>query len=550
VVAGRARDRVGYARRAMPRRGEEAGSRPVNAHESSGAVAPAIAVEAIPEGTRPILEMRSISKAFGSIQALDDVSLELRPGEIHALLGENGAGKSTLIKIMTGVEQPDAGEIVIDGEARRIQSAFDAQTYAVAAIYQEPMVFPDLTVAENIFIGHRDRGRVVRRRRMREEADAVLARLDVRMDVSQPARGLTLAQQQTVEIAKALSLNVRVLIMDEPTASLSAHEAAQLFRIVDRLRSQGVAILFISHRLEEVFRVADRVTVMRDGRRISTTPRSDLTVGEAIRQMVGRAIVEFYERTQSSPGEVVLRVEGLGVDGAFEGVTFDLRAGEVLGFAGLVGARRTDVGLALFGVAPAQRGRILLDGREIRVRSPRDAMANGIAYTTEDRRGLGIIFDQSIAANITLPSLDRFLNRAGLIRFDDERAVAERFRTRLAIRAPSVATLAATLSGGNQQKVVLSKWLETKPRVLILDEPTRGIDVGAKVEVHRLVDDLVGEGIAIILISSDLPELLPMSDRILVMREGRQMAILDAEGATQEQVLTWAMGQAEPVATA
>jgi rhamnose transport system ATP-binding protein len=521
----------------------------VRAQDAPDTVAPADPSDDA-ASTRPILEMRGISKAFGSIQALDDVSLELIPGEIHALLGENGAGKSTLIKIMTGVEQPDIGEILIDGEPRRLSSAFDAQTYAVAAIYQEPMVFPDLTVAENIFIGHRDRGRLVDRRRMRREAEEVLAGLDVRMDVGQPARGLTLAQQQTVEIAKALSLNVRVLIMDEPTASLSAHEAAQLFRIVERLRARGVAILFISHRLEEVFQVADRVTVMRDGRRISTTPRADLTVGDAIRQMVGRAVVEFYKRTPSNPGEVVLRVEDLGVEGAFEGVTFDLRAGEVLGFAGLVGARRTDVGLALFGIAPAQRGRILLDGREIRVRSPRDAMANGIAYTTEDRRGLGLVFSQSIASNITLPSLDRFLTRAGLIRADDERAAAERFRERLSIRTPSVAALAGTLSGGNQQKVVLSKWLETKPRVLILDEPTRGIDVGAKIEVHRLVDALVSEGLAIILISSDLPELLPMSDRILVMREGRQMAILDAVGATQEQVLTWAMGQAEPVLVA
>jgi rhamnose transport system ATP-binding protein len=532
---------------AMPER--EAPSGPTGPVEPAGD-APPTPDSSVPDPPAPILEMRGISKAFGSIQALDDVSLQLIPGEIHALLGENGAGKSTLIKIMTGVEPPDVGTILIDGEPRRLNSAFDAQTYAVAAIYQEPMVFPDLTVAENIFIGHRDRGRIVDRKRMRREAEEVLARLDVRMDVGQPARGLTLAQQQTVEIAKALSLNVRVLIMDEPTASLSAHEVAQLFGIVERLRSRGVAILFISHRLEEVFRVADRVTVMRDGRRISTTPRAELTVGEAIRQMVGRAVVEFYKRTPSHPGEVVLRVEDLAVEGAFEGITFDLRAGEVLGFAGLVGARRTDVGLALFGIAPAERGRIVLDGTEIRIRSPRDAMAHGIAYTTEDRRGLGLIFSQTIAANITLPSLDRFLNRAGLIRFADERAAAERFRERLSIRAPSVSTIAATLSGGNQQKVVLSKWLETKPRVLILDEPTRGIDVGAKVEVHRLVDSLVAEGLAIILISSDLPELLPMSDRILVMREGRQMAILDAVGATQEQVLTWAMGQAEPVVAA
>jgi rhamnose transport system ATP-binding protein len=502
------------------------------------------------DSARPVMEMRSVSKRYGSIQALDDVSLTLLPGEVHAVLGENGAGKSTLIKVMTGVVQPDAGEVLVDGRPVRIGSAFDAQSYAVAAIYQEPMIFPDLTVAENIFIGHRDRGRIVNRRRMREEAEAVLGRLDVRMDVSQPARGLTLAQQQTVEIAKALSLSVRVLIMDEPTASLSAHEVAQLFRIVGALRRQGVAIVFISHRMEEVFEVADQVTIMRDGRWVQTTPRDELTPAQAIRAMVGRDVVEFFSRTPSSPGDVVLEVQDLRRDGAFEGISFDLRAGEVLGFAGLVGARRTDVGLALFGVAPADGGRILLDGREVVIPRPQDALRLGIAYATEDRRGLGLIFPQSIAANITLPSLPRYLGRFGIIRREAERETASRFRERLSIRAPSVDTPAAALSGGNQQKVVISKWLETRPRVLILDEPTRGIDVGAKVEVHHLVDDLVRDGIAIILISSDLPELLPMSDRILVMREGRQMAVLDAETATQEAVLAWAMGQPEAVEAA
>ena len=494
---------------------------------------------------QPMLEMRDVSKRYGEIQALDDVSLKLFPGEIHALLGENGAGKSTLIKVMTGVVQPDIGDILIDGEKVHIGSAFDAQTYAVAAIYQEPMIFPDLTVAENIFIGHRDRGRIVDRGAMRREAEEVLARLDVHMDVMAPASALTLAQQQTVEIAKALSLDTRVLIMDEPTASLSAHEVAQLFTIIGRLKAEGVAILFISHRLEEVFEQADRITVMRDGAWISTAVAADTNIDEAIRQMVGREVVEFYKRTESNPGEVILQVQDLGVEGAFEGVSFELREGEVLGFAGLVGARRTDVGLALFGIHPADSGRVLLDGQEVRIKNSKDALGLGIAYTTEDRRGHGLIFNQSIAANITLPSLDRYLNRFRLIRDSLERATALDFRERLSIRAPSVDTPASSLSGGNQQKVVLSKWLDTKPRILILDEPTRGIDVGAKVEVHHLVDELVKEGIAIILISSDLPELLPMSDRILVMREGRQMDLIDGADATSEQVLTLAMGQAE-----
>ena len=496
-----------------------------------------------PGEERPVLEMEHVSKQFGATLALDDVSLELRRGEIHALLGENGAGKSTLIKIMTGVQRQDSGEIRIDGAPVRVTSAQDAQRLGVAAIYQEPMIFPDLSVAENIFIGHRDRGKIVDRRRMEREAREVLARLDVRLDVGEPARGLTLAEQQTVEIAKAISLDVRVLIMDEPTASLSAHEVQRLFRIVHTLRQQGVAILFISHRIEEVFEIADRVTILRDGRWISTTPRAELTPATAISRMVGREVRELFRRERREPGAVRLSVRGLRREGAFQDVSFDLRAGEVLGFAGLVGARRTDVGLALFGIAPADGGQIELDGTPVTVSSPRDAMALGIAYSTEDRRQLGLVMPLSIAANVSLPSLPRFLTPAGMVRRAEERATAEAFRQRLSIRAPSVDTPASSLSGGNQQKVVISKWLETNPKVMILDEPTRGIDVGAKVEVHQLIDDLAARGMAIILISSDLPEVLAMSDRILVMREGRQMAIFDHHEATQERVLSAAMGQ-------
>jgi rhamnose transport system ATP-binding protein len=493
----------------------------------------------------PVLEMEHVSKAFGATQALDDVSLALQRGEIHALLGENGAGKSTLIKIFTGIQQPDSGEFRLDGVPIQVSSPQDAQRFGVAAIYQEPMIFPDLSVAENIFIGHRDRGKIVDRRRMEREAEEVLARLDVHLDVGEPARGLTLAEQQTVEIAKAISLDVRVLIMDEPTASLSAHEVRRLFRIVANLRQQGVAILFISHRMEEVFEIADRVTILRDGRWISTTPRAELTPASAIRQMVGREVKELFRRQRREPGAVRLEARQLSREGVFQDVSFDLRAGEVLGFAGLVGARRTDVGLALFGIAPADRGEIRLDGQHVAIASPRDAMARGIAYSTEDRRQLGLVMPLSIAANISLPSLPRFLSPNGLVRRTAERDAAEGFRQRLSIRAPSVETPTAALSGGNQQKVVISKWLETKPKVLILDEPTRGIDVGAKVEVHQLIDDLAAEGMAIILISSDLPEVLAMSDRILVMREGRQMAIFDHDDATQERVLTAAMGQSD-----
>jgi rhamnose transport system ATP-binding protein len=493
----------------------------------------------------PILEMVHISKSFGGTQALEDVSLQLFSGEIHALLGENGAGKSTLIKIMTGIQQQDAGDMRIDGQQVRVASAQDAQRLGVAAIYQEPMIFPDLSVAENIFIGHTNRGKVVDRRRMEREAEAVLARLDVKLDVGEPARGLTLAEQQTVEIAKAISLDVRVLIMDEPTASLSAHEVRRLFRIVANLKQQGVAVLFISHRMEEVFEISDTITVLRDGRWISTMPRAEMTPALAIRQMVGREVKELFHRERREPGAVRLSVRGLSREGRFRNVSFDLRAGEVLGFAGLVGAGRTDVGLALFGVAPADDGVIELDGQPVTISSPRAAMELGIAYSTEDRRQLGLILPLSITSNITLPSLPRFLSRAGLVKRQAERSTAEEFKDRLRIRTPSVDAPTGSLSGGNQQKVVISKWLETNPQVLILDEPTRGIDVGAKVEVHQLIDELASRGMAIIMISSDMPEVLAMSDRVLVMREGRQMAIFDRRDATQERVLAAAMGQSE-----
>ncbi len=492
----------------------------------------------------PLLEMRAVSKRFGATQALSGVSLALRRGEVHALLGENGAGKSTLIKIMTGVQSPDSGEMLLDGQPIRLASSQDAQRFGIAAMYQEPMIFPDLTVAENIFIGHRNRGKIVDRRRMEREARAVLDRLGVQTEVDEPARGLTLAEQQTVEIAKAISLDVRVLIMDEPTASLSAHEVRRLFRIIDNLKAQGVAILFISHRMDEVFEISDTVTILRDGQWISTRPRAELTPRTAIRDMVGRQVVEIFQRTRNEPGDVRLKVDGLSKSGAFDDISFEIHAGEVLGFAGLVGARRTDVGLALFGIAPAERGTVELDGQPIRVTNPRQAMDLGIAYSTEDRRQLGLIMPQSIANNIVLPSLPRFLSQFGLVKRQEEDDVAETYRQLLKIRAASVDVPAAALSGGNQQKVVISKWLETHPKVLILDEPTRGIDVGAKVEVHQLIDELAGQGMAIMLISSDLPEVLAMSDRILVMREGHQMAILDRGEATQERVLAHAMGQA------
>ena len=504
----------------------------------------AAAAATSPADSAPILEVSGLSKRFDMTQALADVSLALHPGEIHALVGENGAGKSTLIKILTGVEQSDEGEVRVDGTPVHLANAQEAQACGVAAIYQEPLVFPDLDVAENIFITHRDQDLLVNWPRMYAEAQDLLASLGVRLDVRAPARGLTLAAQQAVEIAKAISLEVKVLIMDEPTASLSDHEVRQLFRVARQLRDRGVAVLFITHRLEEVFEIADRITVLRDGEHISTRPAAEVTRDLLIRDMVGREVDQFYGvGSARTIGRRVCRVRGLGREGAFSGIEFDLHEGEVLGFAGLVGSRRTDVALALFGIQPADRGSIEIGGQEVRITSPRVAQQLGVAYMTEDRRKLGLAMPLSIAANVTLPVLRRYLTRLGLINHLREEAAAEGFRQRLDIKAPSAMHLVEKLSGGNQQKVMFGKWLNTRPGIFLLDEPTRGIDVGAKAEVHAMVRELAEEGMAILCISSDLPEVLAMSDRILVMREGRQMGILDRNEATQEAVMSLATGE-------
>ena len=512
----------------------EAGLAPVRAPAPGGT----------PESAAPVLEVAGVSKRFDMTQALKAVSLSLHEGEIHALVGENGAGKSTLIKILTGVEQSDEGEVRVEGRTVHLANAQEAQARGLAAIYQEPLVFPDLDVAENIFITHRDQTMLVNWPRMYAQAEAILASLGVRLDVRAPARGLTLAAQQAVEIAKAISLEVKVLIMDEPTASLSDHEVRQLFRVARQLRDRGVAVLFITHRLEEVFEVADRITVLRDGEHISTRPAAEVTRDLLIRDMVGREVDQFYGvGSGRTLGRQVCRVRGLGREGVFSGIDFDLHEGEVLGFAGLVGSRRTDVALAMFGIQPSDRGSIEIDGREVRISSPRVAQQLGVAYMTEDRRKLGLAMPLSIAANVTLPVLRRYLSRLGLILRSREEEAAEGFRQRLDIKAPSAMHLVEKLSGGNQQKVMFGKWLNTRPRIFLLDEPTRGIDVGAKAEVHAMVRELAEEGMAILCISSDLPEVLAMSDRILVMREGRQMGILGRDEATQEAVMSLATGE-------
>jgi rhamnose transport system ATP-binding protein len=489
-----------------------------------------------------VLDIRDISKSFGGTAALSGFSLTLEAGKIHALVGENGAGKSTLIKTMTGIYQPDTGEILMNGEPVSFPGTAAAQRAGVAAIYQEPMVFPDLSVAENIFISHQDRPKLINWNALNDEAAAMIARLGVSLDPRRSAAELTLAEQQTVEIARAISLNVRVLIMDEPSASLSDHEVKRLFGIARSLRDQGVAVLYISHRLEEIFALADTVTVMRDGKRISTRPIAEVTQSSMVAEMVGRDMAGRFAREPSKDtGETLLSVSNLAKTGTFRDITFTVNRGEILCFSGLVGARRTDVGLALFGVAPADSGTITIAGKPVIITNPNQAQALGIAYVSEDRRKLGLALSEGITANITLPMLGKYSGAFGWLDRMRELTDAQSFRQKLNIKAANLTVPVGTLSGGNQQKVMLAKWLNTKPRVLIVDEPTRGIDVGAKAEVHQILRSLAAEGVAIIIISSDLPEVLSLADRILVMREGRIVGEFAGDEATDEAVMRLAV---------
>ena len=490
----------------------------------------------------PRVELRGISKRFAATQALDDVSLDLQPGEIHGLVGENGAGKSTLVKILAGVYQPDRGTIQLDGATTPIHGPAHSRSLGIAVVHQEPRLFPDLTVAENVFIGHAPSGRLgtIDWDGTRRAAETLFDELDVQVDVGAPVRGLSMADQQLIEIAKSLSLEARVLILDEPTASLSTHEVERLFTIVRRLRDRRVSVLFVSHRLNEVFDLCDRATVLRDGRHVVTTATSVLTTADLVRHIVGRT-VSLFPKVETSIGDVLLEVKDLTSAGVFRDVSFVVRAGEILGFAGLVGAGRTEVARVLFGIDRRQSGEIRLGGERVDFASPAEAMRAGIAYLPEDRHQEGLVLDFSIAQNVTLPILPRLFPRF-LISSSAERTVAQESTKQLNVRMTGVDQLVGALSGGNQQKVVLAKWLASKPKVLILDEPTRGIDIGAKVEVHRIVSELAASGLGIIVISSDLPEVLAMSDRILVLYEGRITAEIPHDRATQESVMFAATG--------
>jgi rhamnose transport system ATP-binding protein len=491
------------------------------------------------------MALSGISKRFGATAALTDVSLELQPGEVHALVGENGAGKSTLVKVIAGIHQPDAGEIRLDGEPITIPSPAAARAMRIAVVHQEPRLFPDLSVAENIFLvaPPTDRLHTIAWGEMRQRASGLFEQLDVKIDVTAPVRGLSMADQQLIEIAKAMSIDARVLILDEPTASLSTHEVERLFAIVRRTKERGVAVLFVSHRLDEVFQLCDRATVFRDGRHVVTAPTSELTTASLVRYMVGRE-VSLFPKEATTVGEPLLEVRHLSDATGFRDISFTVRAGEILGLAGLVGAGRTEIARVLFGIEPRTEGEILLEGRPVVFRTPSQALRAGIAYVPEDRHQDGLVLDFSIANNITLPILRRLFPRL-FLRPRSEAELAAGFSDRLRIRATGVDQSVSALSGGNQQKVVIAKWLATKPRVLILDEPTRGVDIGAKVEVHRIVSELAASGLAIIMISSDLPEVLAMSDRILVLHEGRVTAEIARADASEERVMFAATGQVE-----
>jgi rhamnose transport system ATP-binding protein len=492
----------------------------------------------------PILALEHVSKAFGAVRALQDVSIDLRGGEIHALAGENGAGKSTLVKLLAGVHRPDEGQVLLDGRPQDFRGPGDAQHAGVAVIYQEPTLFPDLSIAENIFMGRQPRAGLGRidRRALRAATAGLFERLGVSLDPDRPARGLSIADQQIVEIAKALSRDARVLIMDEPTAALSGNEVARLFTVARTLREQGCALLFISHRLEEIFDLCQRVTTLRDGRFIATEELEGLTPDDLVQRMVGRELDTLYPKQESTVGEPVLQVARLTREGVFTDVSFEVRAGEIVALAGLVGAGRSEVARAVFGVDRYDAGSVTVGGRRLVGGSPTAAMAAGIALVPEDRRQQGLVMDGSIERNIGLTTL-RTLRRGPVVSRRAERDRAADWAIRLQLKYARLSDAVGVLSGGNQQKVVLAKWLSTEPTVLIVDEPTRGIDVGTKAEVHRLLSELATEGLAVLMISSDLPEVLGMADRVLVMHEGRLAAEIPRAEATEETVVAAATGR-------
>ncbi len=491
----------------------------------------------------PLLELRGITKQFPGVLALDNVQFVLEEKEIHGLVGENGAGKSTLLKILAGALPMDKGEILLRGKPVRFSSPLEAIKSGIAVIYQEFNLVPYLSAGENIFLGREPRKfkYFVDFDKLHRSAQEILDRVGANFSSRTPVYQLSVAQQQLTEIAKALSQSATVIAMDEPTSALTEKEVEHLLNIMRSLKEEGVGIIFVSHRIEEVFQIADRITVLRDGKYVGTKRCEETNRDEIISMMVGREIKEKIPKRPAPIGEEILRVEGLTRKGVFSDISFSLHKGEILGLAGLVGAGRTEIARAIFGADPIDEGKIYLEGKEVTIRSPQEAIRLGIGLLTEDRRRYGLVLLMALRENTTLANLSD-VSRAGFLNFSKERKVASKYVQELAIRTPSVEQLVRNLSGGTQQKVVLAKWLFSKSKVLIFDEPTRGIDVGAKVEIYELMNQLVARGVGIIMISSELPEILGMSDRILVIHEGRIAGELTREEATQEKIMTLATG--------
>lgn len=529
-----------------PPRGEESGKRwriPDQLKLCSGRYGVRLGYD-----TELLLEAIGIEKRYGGVRALKHVSFDLKQGEVHALVGENGAGKSTLIKVLTGAVQADAGEVRLEGKPLAHNNPHLSRQMGIAAIYQQPAIFPELSVAENIALVNESGGlfRRVNWSERRARARELIETVGADIDPDRVAGTLSMPEQQLIEIAKALGGNVKALILDEPTASLTERETERLFEIITRLRARGAGIIYISHRLEEIGRIADRITVLRDGETIETRPANSVDSRTLIQLMVGRDVASVFPKRAVPIGATVLRVTGLTcAAGRIGDVTFEVRAGEILGIAGLVGAGRTQLAETLFGLTPADSGAIEVDGQTKSIRNPNEAINAGIAYVPEDRRRHGIVGSLPVRANATLGILKR-ISRAGLLREGEERDIAGAWVDRLGVKTDGIDASASSLSGGNQQKVAIARWLAASPRVLILDEPTQGIDVGAKGECHRIMGDLAERGVAIAMISSELAEILGMSDRIAVMRNGSLAGILDRSEATAESILALALGHARP----
>ena len=489
------------------------------------------------------IEMRGIDKAFGTNQVLKNAGFELRDGEIHALMGENGAGKSTLMKILTGVYTRDAGTVTVDGQEVVYKNPQEAEKAGIVFIYQELNVLFDLTVEENLFMGKEITGPlgICDKKAMRQKAQEMMDRMGVNIPINAVMSDLSVGQQQMVEICKALMVNAKVLIMDEPTAALTESETEVLFEIMESLKKKGVSIVYISHRMEEIFRLCDRITILRDGQYVGTEYIRDITMDGVVQMMIGREIGERYPQRDVTIGDEVLRVEGLTHEKLFRDVSFSVRAGEVLGVSGLMGAGRTEIMQAIFGNLPIVSGKIFLEGKEVRIKNPKQAIEAGIGFITEDRKTEGLLLEKSIAENIELCNLGKVSVRNVLSRAKGK-ALVKRGIEEFRIRCFGPDHECNNLSGGNQQKVVLAKWIYTDPKILILDEPTRGVDIGAKKEIYSVINDMAAKGVAVIMVSSELPEVLGMSDRIMVVHEGHIAGIIDGKTSDQAKVMTLATG--------